>query len=131
MQKIELLFTRYPNSFRVSVENLEQLSVAQIQELQKFVMVRHGYFDFDKACFSIQKRLSFTEFKKLLSSLNIDALVSEKELQTITHSEQISFGQYKGMLYSELPDSYLLWLKKNYNGKDRAIIVAQLQKRKL
>ena len=131
MQKIELLFTKYANSFTVFVKNLEQLSVAQIQELQKFVLLRHGYFDFESASFSIQKRLTYREFKKLLSSLKIDASVTEKELPKTTSSQQITFGQYKGMLYRELPDSYLLWLKKNHNGKDRAIIVAELQKRKL
>ena len=131
MKKIELVFTEYSNSFSVFVKNLEQLSVVQIQELQKFVLVRHGYFDFNSFTFSIQKRITFTEFKKLISSLNIDAVTTQKELPKTSSSKQVSFGKYKGMLYSEVPDSYLLWLKKNYNGEDRTIIVTELKKRKL
>ena len=131
MKKIELVFTEYSNSFSVFVKNLEQLSVVQIQELQKFVLVRHGYFDFNSFTFSIQKRITITEFKKLISSLNIDAIVTQKEVLQTTSSKQVNFGKYKGMLYSEIPDSYLLWLKKNYNGEDRAIIVSELKERKL
>ncbi len=131
MKRIELVFTEYSNSFSVFVKNLEQLSVVQIQELQKFVLVRHGYFDFNSFTFSIQKRITFTEFKKLISSLNIDAVITQKKLPKTNSSKQVSFGKYKGMLYSEVPDSYLLWLKKNYNGEDRAIIVSELKKRKL
>ena len=131
MKKIELIFTEHLNSFSVFVKNLEQLSVVQIQELQKFVLVRHGYFDFNSFTFSIQKRITITEFKKLISSLNIDAIVTQKEVLQTTSSKQVNFGKYKGMLYSEIPDSYLLWLKKNYNGEDRTIIVTELKKRKL
>ena len=131
MQKIELLFTKYANSFTVFVKNLEQLSVAQIQELQKFVFLRHGYFDFESFSFSIQKRITFMEFKKLIASLDIDAIITEKELPQKTSSKKVSFGKYRGMLYSEVPDSYLLWLKKNYNGEDRTTIVTELKKRKL
>ncbi|WP_297483758.1 DUF3820 family protein [Sulfurimonas sp.] len=131
MKKIELIFTEHLNSFSVFVKNLEQLSVVQIQELQKFVLVRHGYFDFNSFSFSIQKRITMTEFKKLIFSLNIDAIVTQKEVLQTTSSKQVNFGKYKGMLYSEVPDSYLLWLKKNYNGEDRAIIVSELKKRKL
>ena len=67
----------------------------------------------------------------MLRSLEIEADVKEKIMQSTGNSKQISFGKYKGMLYSEVPDSYLLWLKKNYNGEDRELIVAELQKRKL
>ena len=131
MIKPQLLFTQLRNSYCVVVQNLEALSVAQIQELQKFVANRHGYFDFETFTFCIQKRVTFQEFVKLLRSLEIEADVKEKIAPSVGSSKQISFGKYKGMLYSEVPDSYLLWLKKNYNGEDRELIVEELQNRKL
>ena len=131
MIKPQLLFTQLRNSYCVVVQNLEALSVAQIQELQKFVANRHGYFDFETFTFCIQKRVTFQEFVKLLHSLEIETDIKEKIVQNRGSSKQISFGKYKGMLYSEVPDSYLLWLKKNYNGEDRELIVVELQKRKL
>jgi len=127
----QLLFKQLRNSYCVVVKNLEALSVVQIQELQKFVADRHGYFDFETFTFCIQKRVAFTEFVKLLDSLEIVADVEEQRVRSVAESKQIGFGKYKGMLYSELPDSYLLWLKKNYNGDDRIVIMDELAKRAL
>lgn len=123
-------FTSFTNSFRVLVDNLEELSVAQIQEIELFVKQRKGVFDFDTYSFSIQKRLDFSEFVSLLKELNISAQSTQQHLVTKVQ-ERISFGQYKGMQYNELTDSYLLWLKTNYSGKDRTIIDKELQRRKL
>ncbi len=123
-------FTAYTNSFKVIVENLEELSVEQIQEIEAFVNKRKGVFDFNNYSFSIQKRLGFSEFVELLRELELNARCVE-HLQVTKAKERVSFGQYKGMLYSELPDSYLLWLKNNHNGKDRDKVLKEFQKRKL
>lgn len=124
------LFTPYINSFKVVVENLESLSVAQIQEIQEFVLKRKGIFDFNSYSFSIQKRLGFSEFTDLLKELGISARCTE-EFVYQKAQERVPFGQYKGMLYSELPDSYLLWLKNNHNGKEKDKIEKEYLKRKL
>ncbi len=131
MVAAELLFTRYRASYTVYVKNMQELSVSQIQELEHFVSVRHGYFDFHTFSFSIQKKIGFKEFTKLLSSLDITAVVEEKIVKNTEDTAKINFGKYKGMLYNDLPDSYLLWLSKNYSGKDRNIITQELQNRNL
>ena len=131
MVAAELIFTRYKTSYSVYVKNIQKLSVAQIQELEHFVKLRHGYFDFNTFSFSIQKKISFKEFTKLLNSLNITAVVEENIIKTRDDTTKINFGKYKGMFYSDLPDSYLLWLSKNYNGEDRNIITQELQNRNL
>lgn len=122
-------FSPYVNSFKVVVENLEELDVVQIQEIEAFVSKRKGIFDFNTYSFSIQKRLGFSEFVQLLKELEINAKCVEV-FQVAKIQERISFGQYKGMLYNELPDSYLLWLKNNHNGKDKSIIDKECKKRK-
>jgi hypothetical protein len=76
--------------------------------------------------------MNFQEFTKLIHALEIDAILEEKvSLNAAASSKRISFGKYKGMLYSELPDSYLLWLLQNYSGSDREAIAEELKKRKL
>ena len=60
----------------------------------------------------------------------MDAKCEEKLLAFKTNV-RIGFGQYKGMLFNELPDSYLQWLKGNYRGKDREIIDLELKSRNL
>jgi hypothetical protein len=123
-------FTSFEKSFRVLVDNLEELSVAQIQEIESFVQQRKGIFDFNSYSFSIQKRLSFSEFVSLLKELNFEARCTEQPIVQKVQ-ERVSFGQYKGMQYNELTDSYLLWLKTNYSGKDRKIIEDELKRRGL
>ena len=124
------VFTSYQKSFKVHVENLESLSVEQIQEIQSFVHKRKGIFDFNTYSFSIQKRLGFSEFVALMQELNIKAICSENIIAQKTQP-RISFGQYKGMQYNELTDSYMLWLKGNYSGRDRKTIDAELKRRNL
>jgi hypothetical protein len=128
MLKPHFLFTKQKNSFSVHVKNLESLSVKQIQEIEYFVDTRNGYFDFATYTFTIQKNLDYHDFVKLLHALHVDATTQELIL-SVPSSERINFGQYKGMLYSELPDSYLLWLKNNYIGKDREVICNEISKR--
>lgn len=130
MTKPYFIFTKYANSFSVHIQNLEQLSVEQIQNIQTFVEQRKGVFDFETYSFVIQKRLDYSEFLSLLEHSNLDAKCEEKLLAFKTNV-RIGFGQYKGMLFNELPDSYLQWLKGNYRGKDREIIDLELKSRNL
>ncbi|PLY13976.1 hypothetical protein CVO_04650 [Sulfurimonas sp. CVO] len=124
------IFTKYPNSFSVYVKNLEDLSVEQIQKIEAFVKERKGIFDFSSYAFVIQKRLEFGEFVSLLQKISINAKCEEKFLKT-QQTQRVEFGKYKGLTYSDLPDSYLLWLKSNYKGKNRDAIDAELHYREL
>ena len=130
MTKAHLVFTQRYNSYSVSVPNLERLDVTQIQELQEFVSKRNGIFDFNTYSFSIQKKVEFHEFTSLIDSLNINAICDENVIVQKAQA-RIGFGQYKGMQYNELTDSYMLWLKTNYHGKDREVIDKELKRRKL
>lgn len=125
-----LIFTKHKNSFSVHVDNLEQLDVTKIQKLQEFVSKRNGIFDFESYTFSIQKKLEFDDFVLLLKHSNIDATCKENRVKSAQNIE-VEFGKYKGMLYSEIPDNYLLWLKANYRGSQRAIIDAEIKSRSL
>ncbi len=130
MNKPYLIFTQNKKSFSVYVKNLEQLNVAQIKEIESFVNNRNGMFDFDTYTFIIAKKLKFDDFIILLKHLNIDA-ICEENIIIAQNQPRIGFGQYKGMQYNELTDSYLLWLKVNYRGIDRVIIDKELKKRNL
>ena len=131
MPKPHFIFTQRKNSFSVHVPNLEELSVTDIQGIETFVTARKGIFDFNTYTFSIPKKIEFGEFVALLQHLDIDAECSENKLAPASPSSTVSFGQYKGMLYSDLPDAYLLWLKNNYKGRDLKYIQQELQKRNL
>ncbi|MDP2894628.1 MAG: DUF3820 family protein [Sulfurimonas sp.] len=124
------IFTKFSNSFSVYVKNLEQLSVEQIQNIEAFVRERKGIFDFNSYTFTIQKRLEFNEFVSLVQRTSLEATCEEKIIN-IQQRERVEFGKYKGMLYCDLPDSYLLWLKSNYMGKDRDIVEAELKFRSM
>ncbi len=130
MYKAHFVFTKFHNSFSVHVENLEQLSVEQIKTIESFVKQRNGLFDFNTYAFVIQKRLEFSEFVSLLQKSEIDAICEENFFK-VQQTQKIEFGKYKGLAYSDLPDSYLLWLKSNYNGKNRETIDAELKFRNL
>ena len=125
MNKAHFIFTRYAHSFSVHVKNLQELSVEQIQQIEAFVKARNGVFDFDTYSFAIQKKLEFDEFISLIENSNISSTCEEKKLK-VQQKTKVEFGKYKGMFYSDIPDSYLLWLKSNYRGKDRDIIDAEL-----
>ncbi len=130
MPKAHFVFTRYPHSFKVHVKNLEELSVEQIQEIEVFVSARNGIFDFNTYSFSIQKKLEYHEFVSLIG-LTLEGSTCEEEILTLQQKAKVEFGKYKGMNYSELPDSYLLWLKSNYMGKDRDVIDEEIRFRRL
>jgi hypothetical protein len=124
------IFTALKNSFKVHVENLESLNVNQIKDIQMFVDKRKGVFDFNTYTFVIQKRLEYKEFVKLIALTGLNVRCQDNPIISQV-KPRVSFGQYKGMQYSELPDSYLLWLKGNYSGYDRTIIEDELKARKL
>ncbi|WP_294964240.1 hypothetical protein [Sulfurimonas sp.] len=130
MIKAHLVFTKYHNSYRVDVKNLEKLSVEQIKELQDFVDNRKGIFDFTSYSFVIQKRVEFYQFVALIECTNIKARC-EEYITEVKSEPRIGFGQYKGMCYSDLANSYMLWLKTNYRGYDRELVDAELKKRNL
>ena len=130
MTKADFIFTEYAKSFSVHIPNLEKLSVEQIQNIQNFVQVRKGIFDFNRYTFSIQKKIEFEEFCELIKHTEIEAKLSENIIYRESQP-RVGFGQYKGMQYNELPDSYMLWLKTNYRGQDRDVIDKELKRRKL
>jgi len=130
MSKPILVFTAFKNSFRVVVKNLESLSVIQIQDIEKFVSTRKGVFDFTTYSFVIQKKIEFKEFVKIIKLSTLDASCIDNPVVSQV-KPRVSFGQYKGMLYSELPDSYLLWLKENYSGAQKSILQEELKNRRL
>lgn len=130
MKSAQLTFTKYKSSFSVHVDNLEELHVEQIQQLQEFVSQRKGVFDFESYTFSIQKKLEFYEFVSLVKNCSIDATCKENIVKN-PQNIQVEFGKYKGMLYSELPDVYLLWLKGNYRGSQRSIIDKEIKSRNI
>ena len=129
-QKPKFYFTELAHSLKVEVKNLEALSVAQIVAIEQFVEKRRGVFDFSTYTFVLQKKLTFEEFSKLIQESKLDAIVINNPLK-VEAEKRVSFGQYKGVSYSEIPDSYLLWLKSNYHGKEQSYIDAELKKRKL
>ncbi len=130
MPKAHFVFTRYPHSFKVHVKNLEELSVEQIQEIEVFVSARNGIFDFNTYSFSIQKKLEYHEFVSLIG-LTLEGSTCEEEILTLQQKAKVEFGKYKGMYYSDVPDSYLLWLKSNYRGKGRDVIDEEIRFRRL
>jgi len=130
MDKAKFLFTKYTHSFIVKILNLENLSVEQIQEIEQFVKRRNGLFDFDTYTFEIYKNINFSEFEFLMSSLNITCICSENIIFD-TQKQRIDFGQYKGMFYSDLDNSYLLWLQSNYRGDQKEYINNEILARKL
>ena len=130
MVQPKFIFTQYFNYFEVYIENLEKLSVEQIQEIELFVKKRNGIFDFNRYTFSIQKRLEFYQFLSLMEYKKFDVECRNKIIQQ-KPSSKIGFGQYKGMNFNDLTDSYMLWLKTNYRGYDREKVDEELRKRRL
>ena len=133
MTAAHFVFTKFKNSFSVHVTNLEDLSIEQIQSIEKFVKLRKGIFDFSIYTFIIQKRLNFNEFVLLIENIFPDAICQERSapIEQSNKEAKLEFGKYKGIRYCELPDSYLLWLKGNYKGKDRHFIDSELSSRNL
>ena len=127
---VELVFTKLQRSFQVNILNLESLDVKTIQQLEHFVKVRNGIFDFELYRFEIQKNIDIYEFKALMSYAGIECLCSERLIYQ-DESPRIEFGQYKGMFFSDLDDAYILWLKSNYRGSQKKILDTEVEKRDL
>ncbi len=130
MPKPHFIFTQYKNSLRVYIPNLESLDVATIQNIEQFVLKRKGYFDFNTYTFVLQKRLEYKEFKQVVEVSGLDVDFEQNKIEQVS-KPRVSFGQYKGLFYSELPDSYLLWLKNNYRGREKEIIEEEIKSRNL
>ena len=109
---------------------MESLNVQQIQELELFVKNRKGIFNFSAYNFIIQKNIDFFEFEKLIKFLQIKCSCTENIIYS-QPAARVGFGQYKGMFFSDLDDSYLLWLKSNYRGEQKECIDSELKSRKL
>jgi len=73
---------------------------------------------------------SDTEFVKIIELSSLDASCVDNPVVSQV-KPRVSFGQYKGMLYTELPDSYILWLKENYSGAQKNILKEELKYRGL
>lgn len=129
-----LRFVAYSEYYTVTVENLTALTVAQIQELEAYARQRRGRLDFATGRMRIAKRIDFDHFNKTLELCGIkaDTVASEviNQLETPSNAA-VGFGKYKGMCYSELPEEYLLWLKRNYHGREREFIEQELRSRSL
>lgn len=130
MPKAHLVFKSHKKFYTVDIPNLEELSVSQIKELQDFVAFRNGIFDFNTYSFKIQKTMEYDDFLSLVEHLGIDCKCEEKRTK-YKEIHRVGFGQYKGMPVSDLPDSYLLWLKSNYHGEQKDIFLEEISKRKL
>lgn len=130
MPKAQLVFTNYAHSYKVNIPNLEELSVEQIKQLQEFVEFRNGMFDFNSYSFKIQKKIEYDDFVNLVQGLGIECNCKETK-RVYKEVARIGFGQYKGMPVSDLPDSYLLWLKNNYHGEQKDVFSKEISKRGL
>jgi len=130
MPKPIFCFSEHNRYYEVKVENLEFLSVEQIKQIEEFVKFRRGIFDFNSYSFYIQKKLSYEEFVKVMQRSSLDVITKQKELM-LQEQPRVGFGQYKGLFYSDLPDSYMLWLKSNYKGYDREKVEEELKRRGL
>jgi len=130
MPKPHFIFTQYKNSLRVDIPNLEALDITTIQNIEKFVAIRKGYFDFATYSFVLQKRLEYEAFQEVVKASGLDVEFEHNQIEQEI-KPRVSFGQYKGLFYSELPDSYLIWLKNNYRGKDKTIIEYEAKNRNL
>ena len=135
-----LRFIPHRDYFDVIVENLTSLTVPQIQAIEQFATQRRSQLDFDTSSFRIYKRIDFDHFNRLLDSVGIIADTIESEIKYSEPSTDhdlppedpvVSFGKYKGQRMSQLPDHYLSWLKKNYNGPMRNSIEYECHRRSL
>jgi hypothetical protein len=133
MVRPSLQFIAHYDYYTVKVNNLHELTVVQIQELEKFASDRRGRLDFATAMMRIGKRIDFDDFNRVLEFSGIKADTVESEIKVREKQKSadaaIGFGKYRGMHYSEIPSDYLLWLKKNYQGQERRFIEHELQSR--
>lgn len=77
MPKPRFIFIKQSNSFSVYVKNLEELSINQVHNIETFVKIRQGYFNFETYTFAIYKKLEYYEFVKLLDLLHVEVFLQE------------------------------------------------------
>jgi hypothetical protein len=133
-----LRFVAYRDYYTVTVENLTELTVPQIRRLEAYAAQRRSLLDFSTARMRIWKRIDFAHFNKTLELAGIAADTIESEIvrpagkpAAPVQDPVIGFGKHRGMRYSDIPESYLLWLKNNYSGTERGLIEAELSRRGL
>jgi hypothetical protein len=148
----------FSKGIMIKIKNLQNLTVSQIQSLEFFTQKRRGIFDFSTHTIILHKKIEHSHLQQLFEFEHID--VQAEEIDTYHDKEEkhqgttendinkkyhdnsrtaekkssnvkISFGKYKGKFYSEIPDSYLLWLKKNYKGLEESNIVNETIRRKI
>ena len=134
-----LVYRQFSHFFVLDIDNLSELSVTQIQELEAFARVRNGLFDFKKAQIKITKRIEMHHLVQLFATTSLQPYIKEYEgSEHLAKGEDkeavaipIGFGKHRGTLYSDLPAEYLLWLKRNYKGREREFILGELMRRGL
>lgn len=135
-----LRFIAYRDYYTVRVENLTLLTVPQIRQLEAYASERRSVLDFNTATMRIWKRIDYAHFNKTLLTAGIAADTIESEIvrpdsvpapPLPVEESVIGFGKHRGLRYSDLPESYLLWLKNNYSGSERGLIEAELSRRSL
>lgn len=138
-----LRFVAYHDYYIITIENLTALSVPQIQQLEAFAAARRSRLDFNRSSIRIWKRIDFEHFNQTLQHAGILAETLEpdgtavkaepsRQAEAPKHvTAKVGFGKHRGLAYAELPDDYLLWLKRNYQGRERVFIEEELAARNL
>ncbi|MDF1881241.1 hypothetical protein JHD50_07990 [Sulfurimonas sp. MAG313] len=129
---IKLSYTQYSKQFICKIQNINELSVQTLQELENFASTRSGSLDYTKESFCIPKRIALSHVQELFKLKGLDVFITEEEAkrQRISNMATINFGKYKGTKWTDLDDTYLLWLSKNLNSDDRQIAISELESRK-
>lgn len=133
-----LRFIAFYDHCKIRVENLEALTVPQIQKLEAFALQRRSRLDFATSEMVIWKRIDYAHFNRLIEASGIAADTVESEIrkpaassEAVTPDPVVGFGKHRGMRYRDLPEHYLMWLKSNYSGPERGFIEAELSRRHL
>jgi len=103
MSKAKFLFSTSREHFSVQVENLEELSVEEIQKIESFVSARNGIFDFNTYSFIIKKRVTFIEFLTLLKYSDIEHISEEIARKATTTLARMSLENIKGCFIVKHP----------------------------
>ncbi|HIC44744.1 MAG TPA: hypothetical protein EYO73_10855 [Sulfurimonas sp.] len=129
---IKLSYTQYSKQFTCKIENIGELSIQTLQELEAFASQRSGSLDYSKESFSIPKRIEIQHLQELFQLKGMDVFITQKEAQKhfAVNTSIINFGKFKGTKWSDLEDTYLLWLTKNLNSDDRQTAIRELERRK-
>lgn len=129
---IKLTYTQYPRYFRCKIENINELSVQNLQELEAFASARSGQLDYQSESFIIPKRIEIQYLQELFNLKGIEVFITEQEPQKykISQNATINFGKFKGQKWSDLDEEYLKWLSQNLSSDDRQTALNELSQRK-